>query len=665
MAATNPPEPLSDSRTVPILQAGGGHPSALESATTIESFSSPILSYLRTVYQSLADGDNSLSKSGAIKFLTDIQKEDSGTASVFAESNSLTNADVIDQSKFLMYMASPRSNAMSLPKNHDLTRPISNYFISTSHNTYLSGNQLFGDASTQAYTNVLVRGCRCLEIDVWNGEPKSLDDSNGDADDDEMKPEGGENAAARPGHKRTDSRWERLKARANEAKDQATDAAANYKERQEQKKSTTTSSGAISASHWSAPGGPSEHTPKHRAEPRVLHGHTLTKEVPFRAVCNAIRDSAFIATDLPIIVSLEVHACLEQQEIMVEIMREAWQGMLIDIGAKERLDILHLPSPDQLRRKILIKVKCSSEAASTEAGQALPDSNNPLGHVTSTSSDEDQSATGVRHVTPSTQQKRKKASKILRELSELGVYTRAYSFKSFNQPESKIPTHVFSLSEQKVLDEDGPQLFRHNRNYLMRVFPSGLRINSSNVEPTFLWRQGAQMVALNWQKCDKGMMLNEGMFAGESGWVLKPQGYHSTVGQKSKSPEKQVAYKKLNLTIELLAGQDIPLPQEREESHFARFQKFRPYVKAQLHVDNKAMTRVDASESSDDEVGKTDDKRQNARKDKSVRAEEREDTSSKLKRRSRAAKTTDPDFLGETLRWTDVEDIVDELTFLR
>ena len=31
-----------------------------------------------------------------------------------------------------------------------------------------------------------------------------------------------------------------------------------------------------------------------RAEPRVLHGYTLTKDVPFREVCAAIRDAAFV-----------------------------------------------------------------------------------------------------------------------------------------------------------------------------------------------------------------------------------------------------------------------------------------------------------------------------------------------------------------------------------
>lgn len=71
-------------------------------------------------------------------------------------------------------------------------------------------------------------------------------------------------------------------------------------------------------------------TSQMRPEPRVLHGWTLTSEVPFRDVCRTIRETAFLTTNLPIIVSLEVHADLEQQEIMVQIMKEEWKGFLID-----------------------------------------------------------------------------------------------------------------------------------------------------------------------------------------------------------------------------------------------------------------------------------------------------------------------------------------------
>jgi phosphatidylinositol phospholipase C, delta len=57
----------------------------------------------------------------------------------------------------------------------DLSHPLKDYLISSSHNTYLVGNQLYGDASVEGYKTVLQKGCRCIEIDCWDGdhdEPK-------------------------------------------------------------------------------------------------------------------------------------------------------------------------------------------------------------------------------------------------------------------------------------------------------------------------------------------------------------------------------------------------------------------------------------------------------------------------------------------------------------
>ena len=413
------------------------------------------------------------------------------------------HVQVKDEASFFNYMRSSASSAAAPVANEDLSHSLVNYYISSSHNTYLSGNQLYGEASTEAYTYVLKRGCRCLEIDVWDGEDSDTSASSSDEEEGTSSGRGRSNSKT--------SRWSKMKAKA-----------ANIRGSSPQT-STMTPQEPMPDSVPSDPNrlSPSMSPQQIKTEPRVLHGYTLTQSISFRAVCHAIKESAFVASNLPLIVSLEVHANLDQQQTMVEIMKELWEGHLVDITSVSEQDIESLPSPGELRNKILIKVKWTPHSQTGE-------SNNPLEHATSNATE---NSTGglTLQTSPS---KQKKASKVLHTLSELGVYTRAYTFKHWDQPEASLPNHVFSLSEGKVHDmhsdpSSGPALFDHNRNFLMRVFPRGTRIRSSNVDPTFHWRQGAQMVALNWQKMDKGMMLNNGMFAASQGWVLKPEGYRT------------------------------------------------------------------------------------------------------------------------------------------
>lgn len=259
----------------------------------------------------------------------------------------------------------------------------------------------------------LLRGCRSVEIDVWDGEPEEADSSNGetssDSSDDDSSDEGGESFGAKLKKKIT-SKSSNQEKPAKEKSEKGLPRSISTKLGNALHRSTSKISKPV-ASEDSA----TSHLPK-KAEPRVLHGHTLTKGTTFREICYEIRDSAFVTSDLPIIISFEVHACLEQQQMMVDIVREAWKGLLVEVPPDVEAD--KLPSLEQLKGKILIKTKST-----------------PLPHVGQTAEVEDSgSAEEASDAAGEKSQKPAKPPKVLEALAKLAVYTRAYHFNHFNQP---------------------------------------------------------------------------------------------------------------------------------------------------------------------------------------------------------------------------------------
>ncbi|KAF3765339.1 PLC-like phosphodiesterase [Cryphonectria parasitica EP155] len=356
--------------------------------------------------------------------------------------------------------------------------------------------------------------------------------------------------------------------------------------------------------------------------------------IPFRTVCRTIKDSAFTnGNDLPVIISLEVHANVSQQEKMVDIMREEWGDLLLDKVLPHCHPEEKQPTLGDLRNKILIKGSDKSDC-----GAFSPQIYSKTTH--------EEAQQGCRQ-----QQKETVPKKfICHALKQLAIYTYSPGhFTSFDLEDAKKPAHIYSFGEEKLKTlhrTEHNDLFKHNRGFLVRTFPESLSsfLSSNPNYPTLFWRKGVQMVALNWQVWDTAMELNDAMFDHENGWVLKPTGYRSN--ETKANCQADVMGKKMDLTITVLAGQHIPSDDHSESSRgttrinpaAVNADRFRPRVTCFLHVESAAERNPKKSISKDD-----------------------------TSRKTRTARTEQPDWgsSGSKLHFPTVRHVVEELSFVR
>nr|DBA16852.1 TPA: hypothetical protein GDO54_002381 [Pyxicephalus adspersus] len=153
-----------------------------------------------------------------------------------------------------------------------------------------------------------------------------------------------------------------------------------------------------------------------------------------------------------------------------------------------------------------------------------------------------------------------KTQVIARELSDLVIYCKPTSEgkdnlerPDFREIRSFVENKAESLSKSKASD-----LLKYNRKALTRVYPKGPRVDSSNYDPLKLWLCGVQMVALNYQTPDRYIQINQALFSynGRCGYILQPEcmRHDSYDPSDSKRPGQMV------LTIKVIGARHLPKP---------------------------------------------------------------------------------------------------------
>ncbi|NXI44473.1 PLCZ1 phosphodiesterase, partial [Galbula dea] len=408
---------------------------------------------------------------------------------------------------FIRYMSSEdcwifKSNQRTVYQN--MNHPLCDYFISSSHNTYLISDQLIGPSDLWGYTSALLKGCRCLEIDCWDG-PNN--------------------------------------------------------------------------------------------EPVVYHGHTLTSKILFRSVIQVIEKYAFVASDYPVVLSLENHCSPKQQEVMAECLESVLGNKLLTspIGGTQ---VTQLPSPEALKFKILIKNK---KIGTIEEGMLRKDHDSlgEMGEVSESelASDEDETdeatplhtkgvstkrKSELRPSTPARKKAKVKKVKIALALSDLVVYTKSEKFVSFDHSLAHQKCYennsIGETQARKFVKHAAKEFVSHTSRFITRIYPKGSRTTSSNYNPQEFWNVGCQMVALNFQTPGVQMELQNGKFLdnGGCGYILKPEFLRNR--SSAFTPQNVGRYSNpLSLSIRLISGHQLP------PSNLSKTNKADPLVQIEIY----------------------------------------------------------------------------------
>ncbi|XP_036005508.1 1-phosphatidylinositol 4,5-bisphosphate phosphodiesterase eta-1 isoform X3 [Fundulus heteroclitus] len=466
---------------------------------------------------------------------------------------------------FTSFMRSPACdifNPLHHEVNQDMEQPLCNYFIASSHNTYLTGDQLLSHSKTDMYAWVLQSGCRCVEVDCWDGP------------DGEPMVQHGYTLTSKitfksvietiNKHAFINNQYPVILSIENHCSIQQQKKIAQYLREIFGDKLDV--GDVLSRDSKTLP------------SPHSLQGKILIKGKRLPAYLSADAEEGEVSDDdsadeieedfklkssngnghhqVESHIRKKLDSLLKESRIVDKedtdsfsiraLLRATHQGLQKNLRQSSRGVLKKSQS-----RSLITTLKQKRHSKSRLACQSVE------------KEDDVQERSGREAGGQFNRGGRKrKTIKLSRDLSNLVVFTNSVaSQECLNEG---TPGDVLSFSEtraQSLVNHRAEQFLAFNQRQLSRIYPSAYRIDSSNFNPQFYWNVGCQLVALNYQTDGRMMQLNRSKFMvnGGIGYVLKPP----PMCKGSFNPfsdDPLPAYPKKQLILKIISGQQLPKP---------------------------------------------------------------------------------------------------------